>query len=92
MLSFVQKRMIARRIFARAVLFFWSLNVSVVLGQKTYIAPLEKKVIGSLNLAMYTESMFILRVKIEAMQDQVCRLYCILNLLILLLAECSGNS
>ena len=86
--------MTARRIFARAVLFFWCLNVSVVIGQKPYMSPLQNKVIGSLikHGDVHRESMFILRVKIEAMQDQVCRLYCILNLLTLLLAECRGNS
>ena len=86
--------MTARRIFVRAVLFFWSLNVSIVIGQESYISPLQSKVIGSLIKLgdVHRESMFILRVKIEAMQDQVCRLYYILNLLTLLLAECSGNS
>ena len=49
--------MTARRIFAGAILFFWSLNVSVVIGQESYISPLQSKVIGSLNMAMYTESL-----------------------------------
>ncbi|XP_065835621.1 uncharacterized protein [Oscarella lobularis] len=36
--------MTARRIFVRAVLFFWSLNVSIVIGQESYISPLQSKI------------------------------------------------